>query len=153
MDTKFFKMSHFIVLFYVLAWISAPVARHGWRLWQIKAGTRIFLFAEVSALGEPLALTNHQNKYGGCFLVMLGHFSVFFLGLPWFSLPLGNASFCLALPFGRVSAQEESLAPRSDQNKVFGIFLSVLGHFSCVPWAWASARGVGRGDWEWGDSM
>ena len=42
------------------------------------------LFAEVSAQGEPLALTNHQNKSGGCFLGILGHFSVLSLGLPWF---------------------------------------------------------------------
>ena len=80
---------------------------------------------------------------------MLGHFSVFFwprLG----SLVLANASFFLELRFARVSAQEEPLAPRSDQNKFFGIFLSVFGHFSCVPWAFASARGVRRVDWESG---
>ena len=90
--------------------------------------------------------------------VVSGHvWSLFcvFLGLPWFFLVLGNASFCLELGFARVSAQVEPLAPRSDQNKVFGIFLSVLGHFSCVPWAWASAQRMGRGDWgvaigDWG---
>ena len=27
-------------------------------------------FAEVSAQGEPLALTNRENKSGGCFLSM-----------------------------------------------------------------------------------
>ncbi len=84
--------------------------------------------------------------------VVSGHvWSLFcvFLGVPWFFLVLGNASFCLELGFARVSAQVEPLAPRSDQNKVFGIFLSVLGDFSCVPWAWASAQRMGRGDWEW----
>ena len=58
---------------------------------------------------------------------------MFFSGLSWFFLVLGNASFFLELRFARVSAQEEPLAPRSDQNKFFGIFLNVFGHFSFVP--------------------
>ena len=36
--TKFFKMRYFFAFFYVLAQILAPVARHSWRLWQMKAG-------------------------------------------------------------------------------------------------------------------
>ena len=62
---------------------------------------------------------------------------------------LGNASFFLELRFAIVSAQEESLAPRSDQ-KYFGLFLSVFGHFFRVLWVFASARGVRCVDWESG---
>ena len=97
-DAKFFKISHFVAFFDV---ISAPVARHGWRLWQMKAGAWSFY------------LPKSWLRDGGCFLVMLGYFSVFFwprLG----SLVLAHASFSLELRFARVSAQEEPLVRRFD---------------------------------------
>ncbi len=69
------------------------------------------LFAEVSAQGEPLALRNHQNKQGGVFSGILGHFSVLFLVLPWFSGAgecklLPGALICQSLGFGTAAGAE-----------------------------------------------
>ena len=94
---KFFKISHFFSFFYVFAQISAPVGRHGWRLWQMKAVSLELLFATVLAQGEPLALTNHKNKNSLLFFGNSGSlFYVFFFGLPWF-LVQANASLFLGL--------------------------------------------------------
>ena len=147
-------MSHFFVFFYVLAQISAPVARHSWRLWQIKAGAWSFYLPKSRPRASYWHLQITKTSMGGCFLVMSGYFSVFFCGCLG-SLVLANASCCLELRFARASAQEEPLAPRSDQNKIFGIFLSVLGHFLARAWALGVGRGglgIGTGDWtgDWG---
>ena len=68
-------------------------------------------FAQVSVQGEPLALRNHQNKQGGVFSGILGHFSVLFLGLPWFSGAgecklLPEAWICQSLGSGRAAGAE-----------------------------------------------
>ena len=108
------------MFFEVLAQISAPVARHGWRLWQIKARAWSFYLPKSWLRASYWHLQITKTSMGG----VSGHvcyFSVFLFGLPLFFLVLGNASFCLELRFARGSAQEETLAQRSDQNKVFGI--------------------------------
>ena len=63
------------------------------------------------------------------------------------SLAQANASLSLELRFARVSAQEEPLVPRSDQNKVLGTFLSVLSHFLAWSGRWRGAWDVGIGKW------
>ena len=62
------------------------------------------------------------------------------------SLVLANASSCLELRFARVSAQEEPLAPRSDQNKVFGHFSERFGSlFSVLFFGWVASIGLQLG--------
>ena len=59
------------------------------------------------------------------------------------SLVLANASSCLQLRFARVSAQEEALAPRSDQNKVFGHFSNCFGSlFFVLFFGWVASIGL-----------
>ena len=110
-------------------------------------------FAEVSAQGKPLALTNDQNKFGGCFLGILGHFSAFFLGCLDF----------LVLQMQALAWSFESRlrgALRSEQNKdVGGDFSEHFGSLFCVfsvagwlgsraTWvsgaAWAASACLGR---------
>ena len=135
-------MSHFFAFFDVWARISAPVARHGWRLWQMKAGASSFHLPKSRLRASHWHLQITKTRIGVAFWLAWVTFLCFFWGCLG-SLVLVNASLCLELRFARVSAQEKPLAPRSDSNKVFGIF---LGHLSCVrAWAWAWA--LGRGSW------
>ena len=92
--TKFFKISHFLAFFDVLAQISAPVARHSWRLWQMKAGAWSFHLPKSRPRASHWHLQITKTRMGSCFLAFLGHFSVFFLGLPWFS----GAGKCKLVP-------------------------------------------------------
>ena len=135
-------MSHFFAFFDVWARISAPVARHGWRPWQIKARAWSFFLPKSWPRASHWHLQITKTRLGVVCWSFWVTFLCFFLLLLG-SLVLVNASLCLELRFARVSAQEKPLAPRSDSNKVFGIF---LGHLSCVrAWAWAWA--LGRGSW------
>ena len=101
------------------------------------------LFSKVSAQGEPLALTNHEKKSGVVFWAFWVTFLCFLSG--WIgSLGLANASSCLELRFARFLTQEELLAPRSDQNKVFGHFSKRFGSLFFFGWvAWIGLQ-LGR---------
>ena len=108
-------MRHFCVFFDVLAQISAPVARHGSRLWQIKAGAWSFSLPESSLRETRSALGDDQNNFCGNFLGVVR----------WrFCLDLGasrsprletvaNESWSLERQYARVSAQENAQAPRN----------------------------------------
>ena len=122
-------MSFFFAFFHVLAQILAPVARHGWRLWQIKAGAQSFDLPK-SRLGANHWHLQMTKTSLGCFLGILGYFSVFLwrcLG----SVVLANASSRLELRFAKVWAQGEPLAPRSDENKILAFFQAVWLTFFC----------------------
>ena len=88
-------MSHFFAFFDVWANISAPVARHGRRLWQIKARAWSLYLPKSQPGRSHWHLQITETSMGDCFLVMLGHFSVLFLGCHDF-LVLGNASLAKA---------------------------------------------------------
>ncbi len=124
-------MSHFFVFFDVLAQISAPVARQGWRLWQIKARTWSFYLPLSQLRASHWHLQIAKTSLGVVFWAFWVTFLCFLSGCLGF-LVLANASSCLQLRFARVSAQEEPLAPRSDQNKVFGHFSERFGSLFSV---------------------
>ncbi len=115
--------------FFVLAQISAPVSRHGWRLWQMEA-----LACRFDLPKSRLRASHwHLQLIKTSFWLFSGHycslFCVFFCVCQrW--LVLANGSSGLELRFAIVSAQGEPLALRSDQNKFFGYFLSFFAHFS-----------------------
>ena len=127
-------MSHFFAFFDVLAQILAPVARHGWRLWQMKAGAWSFYLPKSQPRASHWHLQIVKTSLGVVFWAFWVTFLCFLSGCLG-SLVLANASSCLKLGFARVSAQEEPLAPRSDKTMFLGIFPSVLAHFSlCCFW-------------------
>ena len=123
-------MSHFFAFFHVLAQISAPVARHGWRLWQMKAGAWSFHLPKSRPRASHWHLQITKTSLGVVFWAFWVTFLCFLLGCLG-SLVLA-ASSCLELRFAKVSAREEPLAPRSDQNKVFGHFSERFGSLFSV---------------------
>ena len=138
-------MSHFFAFFYVWARISAPVARNGSRLWQMKAGASSFNLQKSRLRASHWHLQVIKTSFGVVFLLFWVTFLCFLSGSLG-SLVLENASSCLELRFARVSAQEEPLAPRSDQNKVFGHFSERFGSlFSVLFFGWVAWIGLQLG--------
>ena len=128
-DTKFFKMSNFFTFFYVLAQISVPVARHGWRLWEMKAGAWSFYLpkSRPRASHWPLQIT---KKSLGLFS---GHFGSLFCAFSRAALVLWCWQMqALAWSFDLPESRLRKSRWRRDLTKTrfSGIFLSVLAHFS-----------------------
>ena len=71
---KFFKMKHFFAFFDVLAQILAPVARHGWRLWQMEALAWSFDLPRSRLRASHWHLQLIQTSFG----LFTGHFQRLF---------------------------------------------------------------------------
>ena len=107
------------------------MARHGWKLWQMKAGAWSFYLPKSQPRASHWHLQIVKTSLGVVFWAFWVTFLCFLSGCLG-SLVLANASSCLKLGFARVSAQEEPLAPRSDKNKVFGHFSKRFGSLFSV---------------------
>ena len=124
-------MSYFLVFFDVLAQISAPVARHGWRLWEMKAGAWSFHLPKSQPRASHWHLQIAKTSLGVVFWAFWVTFLCFLSGCLG-SLVLANASSCLELRFARVSAEEEPLAQDLIRKRVLGIFSERFGSLCSV---------------------
>ena len=122
-------MSHFFAFFYVLVQISAPVARHGWRLWKMKAGAWSFYLPKSRPRASHWHLQITKTSLG----LFSGHFGSLFCAFSRAALVLWCWQMqALAWSFDLPESRLRKSRWRRDLTKTrfSGIFLSVLAHFS-----------------------
>ena len=124
-----FKRSHFLKFFAVWAQISVPVARHGWRLWQIKAGATSFHLPKSRPRASPWHLQITKTSLG----LISGNFGSLFCAFSRAPLVLWcwkmqGLSWSFDLPESRL--RKSRWRRDLTKNRYSAIFLSVLAHFA-----------------------